>query len=136
MALRPTFKRKWLRALRSGKYKQASGALRRQWLRALRSGKYKQASGALRRRVTPRSGKFGYCCLGVALDVLGGEWTKVHGEYSCQVGRVNNESTVEMNEAVLERIGMTDSEQQVLIRMNDGDGRTFEQIADFVEENL
>lgn len=43
---------------------------RAQWLDALRSGDYRQATGALRIRD-------GYCCLGVAEDVRGATWTDV-----------------------------------------------------------
>ena len=41
----------------------------RKWSYALRSGKYKQARGSL--RVNLEGGGCGYCCLGVACEVLG-----------------------------------------------------------------
>lgn len=43
------------------------GPLQRKWLRALKSGKYKQTTGRLCRKVR---GEYRYCCLGVACEVL------------------------------------------------------------------
>lgn len=39
----------------------------KKWVDALRSGKYKQARGALRENVG--EGEYTYCCLGVATDI-------------------------------------------------------------------
>jgi hypothetical protein len=110
---------------------------RRNWLRALRSGKYEQAAGTLRCRGLTPSSKFGYCCLGVAAEVLGAKWMYDlnSNAYRCQIGEVNNVNSGSLTQAVLERIGMTDGQQQNLITMNDG-GVTFKQIADYIEKNL
>lgn len=44
------------------------------WLKALRSGKYKQAKGRLRKKL---NGHYGYCCLGVLYKEINKEWPKV-----------------------------------------------------------
>lgn len=44
------------------------------WLDALESGEYKQGEGCLRQEVA--SGEFEYCCLGVAAELMGGEWER------------------------------------------------------------
>ena len=41
--------------------------IKEKWVRALRSGEYKQAEQSLRREITP--GTMGYCCLGVLTDL-------------------------------------------------------------------
>ncbi len=47
--------------------------LKNRWLEALRSGKYEQATGALMAEID--DGAVGYCCLGVLCDISGfGEW--------------------------------------------------------------
>lgn len=49
-------------------------ANREKWRAALLSGEYEQATDALR-VFFPNAGTYGYCCIGVALDVLGeGRW--------------------------------------------------------------
>ena len=48
--------------------------LKDRWIKALRSGEYKQARKTLRRR----NGRF--CCLGVLCDIQGAEW-KWDGTY-------------------------------------------------------
>lgn len=48
--------------------KQKLGPLQRKWLRALESGKFRQARGQLAKKT---HGHIGYCCLGVACVVNG-----------------------------------------------------------------
>lgn len=48
-------------------YRKLNPVLKAQWLKALRSGKYAQAQGALYKGGTHG----GYCCLGVLCDVKG-----------------------------------------------------------------
>lgn len=46
---------------------------RRKWVEALRSGKYKQARKVLREKGRTM------CCLGVLADIAGCKWTRPHG---------------------------------------------------------
>ena len=51
---------------------------RRKWIEALRSGKYRQTTGTLRDRD-------GFCCLGVLCDISGtGEWVQDDGSWRYQ----------------------------------------------------
>lgn len=98
------------------------------WISALRSGKYKQGKGTLRR------GDY-YCCLGVACEVLGikgkerpsGEW-----EYASRTGVAPEE--------VIKALGLYDEDgspreggRDFLTRLNDDEGKTFEEIATLLE---
>lgn len=80
------------------------------WVAALRSGMYKQGKEALYNK---KGNSF--CCLGVARDLgLGRKRPKYQ---------------------VLTKEFLTPKEQAILATMNDL-GNTFEQIADWIEENL
>ena len=97
------------------------------WIKALRSGKYEQAYHTLRLEL---DGKFSYCCLGVACNLLDSkQWTPSTDEplyfnwgeigyFSDNLPFVDTEATKE------------------LIRLNDDEEWKFEVIADWLEENL
>ena len=87
-----------------------------QWCEALRSGRYKQCRDTLRQ--LDRSGDIAaYCCIGVGADVAG---LAVRGL---------NTTTA------LDRTGIGYANGTLLITLNDG-GRTFPEIADWIEDNL
>ena len=50
--------------------------LKKKWLKALRSGEYRQTT----RKLKSRNGAF--CCLGVLCDIQGAKWDWSSGEYS------------------------------------------------------
>lgn len=123
--------------------------LKAKWVSALRSGDYSQASGELHDR---QNG--GYCCLGVLCKVMGaefgdavendeGEW-KTH-DYVPHIGdRVLGEDE-ELKPSVCKELGIPD--QFELIKMNDGFGEdpdslgyvrqhSFNELADYIEKNL
>ncbi len=108
---------------------------------ALRSGKYAQTQKRLRQGT-------GFCCLGVACDVLGnGRWvnnfTSAEWEYvdsyssdrqlGCDV-RLRLEWTNRLGR-LTDQVRDRDGERQYLSGLND-DGFTFDQIADIVEAGL
>lgn len=90
------------------------------WIRALRSGKYKQAQEIL---YDPKTR--GYCCLGVAKRIF-----KLK-KYTCK----NEVSDEVLSAKSLEQMRLTDKEQRTLASMND-EGRTFEQIANYIQKHL
>jgi hypothetical protein len=106
------------------------------WLEALRSGNYRQGRGLLRNLEND------YCCLGVLCDVDTETeqcWYLGFGAYKFGV----NESTVELE--YFQRLCVPDKQtsllhyhdiRQRLIRMNDKEGKSFTEIADYIEENL
>lgn len=110
------------------------------WVNALRSGKYDQGKG----RLKDDENKF--CCLGVLCDVINpGSWKLCpivgwkHGDID--VGAIHSDEFADLFEAdnALEAVHQkTDINliQDRLIKMNDDEGKSFEEIADYVEENL
>ena len=103
------------------------GETEKKWVEALRSGKYKQGTGCLRSKDDE------FCCLGVLADVVNSSnWVLRDGginaygwlTYKCDLpdrlipdGSINNL-------------------QIILMEMNDEIGYSFERIADWIEENL
>ena len=131
---------------------------KKRWLAKLRSGKLKQARGALcevvkmsKKRGVPT---YGYCCLGVAgLCLKSQEWEhyentaitvgepkRFRGEESL-IGSTLGKTKVEVKvrDALFHYVRAEDigaiSVEEVLAGMND-DGWTFKQIADWIEANL
>tara|TARA_Y100000310_G_scaffold244126_1_gene248812 strand:- start:552 stop:923 length:372 start_codon:yes stop_codon:yes gene_type:complete len=110
----------------------------RKWLKALRSKKFKQGTKAL--CVTNSKGRTQYCCLGVyAHECIDEEW-----EDSTLTTRPNAAKKVwgfrsgpfrDMRTAFLPASEISVDAQQALIRMNDIERKSFEQIADHIERN-
>lgn len=105
-------------------------ANRLKWLEALESGEYQQTHG---HGLRDKGG--GYCCLGVACEVMGGgEWD---GEdYSVGDGYIDCEATANDGApSVLDWMRMSDSARWKCVQWNDGDAgdgveeHTFLQIA-------
>ena len=106
--------------------------LQREWVEALRSGKYKQETGALH-----IAG--GYCCLGVLCEVLtekgklsrSGNWYELDTQ---EEGTLTMESSLAY--PLLKMIGIDAELESRLIAMNDDEERTFPEIAAFIEEKV
>lgn len=113
-----------------------------EWIEALRSGKYKQAKGALC-RINKAGEVEGFCCLGVAADLM--EVRKIPsstGKYM-----IYSFSTGELAEGYIPRAFLADilkldanhdyqrivMVEGTLINMNDTQGNSFNEIADFLE---
>ena len=101
------------------------------WTDALRSGEYKQG-----RRNLYFDGKF--CCLGVAYVVLvDGDWVfdDKFDSWAVTENPYCNDSDIVLPYEILEKIGLQPYKQDELATFND-DGWSFEQIADWIDENL
>ncbi len=99
--------------------------LKAKWVTALRSGKYLQTQGSLYKENK-------YCCLGVLCEVMGlpRDWEDgSYYYYSTQYHWERSDTSVP--EPVLPM-----EEQNRLIRLNDEEGCTFSEIADWIEANL
>ncbi len=107
------------------------------WIEALRSGTYQQGRNMLRT-------EFGtYCCLGVACSLLDNtlwsrETVRIGSESRSGYNYGNEEdcSPTELPNFVLKAIGITDKTQADLIELNDDERFTFDQIADWLEDNV
>jgi len=108
--------------------------LKEKWLKALRSGEYKQGNMRLRRN--DEQGDL-YCCLGVYADCLVkegiGSWKIIEGSWA-YVHPDHKESTKDITEL---RVEIMDRENQnKAMIMNDAGNRSFTEIADYFEVNL
>lgn len=108
------------------------------WVKALRSGEYGQGTGHLR----DKDEKF--CCLGVLCDVVKKDerspfhkaWAWFFGASSWIFG-MPEERTAGSNaflpEEVREWVGLGSGHTSTLMRMNDFEHRSFNEIADWIE---
>lgn len=100
--------------------------MKTKWLAALRSGDYIQATHQL------KSPENGYCCLGVLCDVHDPTlWIDVEG-----VDPKYIRETDVLPAQLAANYEIDESLQRELIFMNDDKEYTFEQIADWIEDNL
>ena len=111
MAMNPEIKAKWAEALRSGKYKQG------------KIGLYNQETD-------------GYCCLGVLCEVMAIPHGPVSGSGYLYYKFPDDLTSIELSPNTRQEIGLSFSEEGKLISMNDGQGKTFPEIATYIEENL
>lgn len=110
--------------------------LKAKWVAALRSGKYKQATGTL------NDCGGGYCCLGVLLDISGrGLWRSSSYEFEADDGEsLYCDGDLGRRVRILMRINPDQEEK--LVGMNDGEPEEgvkpipFEEIALWIEQNL
>ncbi len=115
--LEPSFKKKWLEALRSGKYKQTDGKL-----------------CDIREKDNPK-----YCCLGVAVCVLGEKWGRNGIRQSSGTIPVKLAKKVGLHS----RYSENESMQEYLSNLNDDynwnshrHNWKFNRIANWIEKNL
>lgn len=121
---------------KKNEYPKLPKAFKRKWLEALRSGKYKQGAGYL--HTINDDGQDTYCCLGVAGAVCGISTEKMRG-----VKLFNpNKLGLHLSRRQCDRIpkalrgGLNDNPLvHELIIMND-EGKTFKHIANWIEKNL
>lgn len=104
----------------------------KKWVRALRSGEYKQTTGCL------RSSQDGYCCLGVLCDIyskeLGIPWERGKVRFYQFLGCATSLPTEVTEWAGRANVGFS-FRNGYLAELNDN-GRTFEEIADVIEAKL
>jgi hypothetical protein len=98
------------------------------WVAALRSGDYKQCKFDLSNKHNE------YCCLGVLCDIVSnvkpvdGYWTDLLN-YERDLGFIPK--------SVGETTGFTNNkDHHTLVKMNDDQKKTFNQIADYIEEHF
>jgi hypothetical protein len=120
------------------KDKEMNSEVKNKWTTALRSGEYTQDSGKLRSRG-------GYCCLGVLCELaaLEGVIPAAHVEEEDEMYWYDGERQF-LPYSVVDWAGLADADPRVrvddvinntLSELND-DGRTFDEIAGFIEEGL
>lgn len=106
-------------------------ALKKKWLKALRSGEYEQTESVLLEYGERHDG---FCCLGVLLDVMGCEWDDI-GQPWLNGIQLSDGGYDLINETIGEE--KNDScARDALVDMNDIQGRSFKQIANYIEKHL
>jgi hypothetical protein len=108
-------------------------ALKKKWVRALRSGKYKQGERYLRKGDA-------FCCLGVLADVHGCRWKKESPTLYSLIGKIHDlgggsKTTADLTPKFLVKVGLDQDHSGTLISMNDR-GDNFNVIADYIERNV
>jgi hypothetical protein len=106
--------------------------IKQKWVSVLRSGEYQQTQGRLRT-------DNGFCCLGVLCDLYGKEHN-VEWEPGCDNHYEFQGNNASLSLYVVEWSGLEGSNPYVdggktLSLLNDS-GKTFEEIADVIEEQL
>jgi len=109
------------------------------WVKALRSGKYKQGKEYLKREDR-------YCCLGVLCELTGNKFVKMdwydkENVYYIKKSKGNEETT--LSPSIMKKVGMCsdkgdnynlDSNHSSLVDMNDS-GKSFKQIANYIKKH-
>lgn len=102
-------------------------AIKKKWVKALRSGEYRQGSGVL------KDGRK-FCCLGVLCDIQGADWKKVEDAVGCletdRLPRQLNAGLRQTQRQKLARMNDGDDEATGLRR------HRFNEIADYIQKNL
>ncbi len=116
--------------------------VKKKWIKALLSGDYKQARGSLQNRD-------GFCCLGVLCDISKkGTWARDPGSttrreerYTC----ASSESTTVLPRDVIEwadlpnsnpNAGIADAQGRDLITTFNDEGSTFEELAEIIDNKF
>ena len=104
--------------------------LKRRWLKALRGGRYEQAQFTLR---DYDGNGYSHCCLGVLLDVVDpGGWRNERGGHHRLGGRSSRGREAFIGAPGKFGLGR---KQNVLAKMND-EGHSFIDIADWIDREL
>jgi len=105
--------------------------LKKKWVKALRSGKYDQGTGGLHSEDDNT-----HCCLGVLCEVLVKKDKKNFSKHGDSFIFNNKRMLGELNDELLKKVKITDEQQVELICMNDSDDMSFKKIAKYIEKNL
>lgn len=122
--------------------------IKQKWIEALRSGKYKQGTAALRKKDYLQKGKPEFCCLGVLCEIAIKEgvikdpkkydryyntylYPEIYGDQLLPLKVVKWAGLEDVNPSVIGPLGKTTS----LADLNDK-GFNFTEIADLIEQKL
>ena len=102
-----------------------------EWVKRLRSGEYPQGKKCL------NDGDLSYCCLGVLCEigVEKGDLIKTTGPTrSYRYTTRDSASTIQLPTSFKQIVGLDCHIETALMELNDTHGKTFNEIADFIEE--
>lgn len=121
------------------KWPQLPKAFKRKWVAALRSGKYRQGNGYLKVKAQDENGKSvtEYCCLGVAGEIAGCK-IPVKKELGMLVPGCGIKGLSKAPKVLIGEPNEDDGRQRLpgrLANMND-DGQSFKSIATWIDKHL
>ncbi len=105
--------------------------IKKKWVKALRSGKFIQGTGQLRDKDCDETR---HCCLGVLCEVLreeGYNIKRTSDGFSYNKKKIMIE---ELDERVCKLVGLTEAQQAELVHLNDDKEWSFKHIAKFIED--
>lgn len=108
-------------------------ALKTKWLKALRSGKYKQTRKGVLCNISVKGKPLSYCCLGVLCEVAG--IPAVIKDFTSKCMEFDGDEsylTFKLNR----QLGINLKDHDKLVDMNDTSHYNFKQIADWVSKNI
>lgn len=103
------------------------------WLTALRSGKYRQGRGHLKMAATSGGAKHEYCCLGVACQVFASNNKSLKWSPNCGGMFFFLDSSINLSDKILSFLGLSPANQSTLVDLNDGKGKSLNEIANYIE---
>lgn len=107
--------------------------IKTKWLEALRSGKYDQGKGYLH-------SKNSYCCLGVLAnlrdDISWIESSEETGVFCPYTTEMEESDSCLLPSEIVSWAGLNGTACVALVNLNDTVGKTFNEIADYIEVNL
>lgn len=130
MILEPLLKKKMLR-LHTIKWPKLPKAFKNKWVKALRSGEFKQCRNYLKALSWDQNDKeyYSHCCLGVAGEICGVK--KFENAYLLQKGQ-----GLSGIKKVPRELRTAEELQDFLSQKNDSDHWSFKRIATWIEKNL
>lgn len=108
-------------------------SIRDAWVQSLRSGLYPQIQGRLCRK---EYGGLGFCCLGVLADVADPTAWGPPPEHEGGTRHFAGAYSGTLPDDLMTEVGLTYDAERMLIAMNDKEGKTFPEIAAWIEENI
>lgn len=108
--------------------------IKKKWLKALKSGKYHKTTGSLFKKSRKADHKFNYCCLGVLCVVVNPKFQE-----NTDIGTISEKTFPLYKKADLTRKGPYEfgnhPELNNLMFLND-DHRTWKQVIEYIENEL
>lgn len=108
-------------------------AIRDAWMQSLRSGLYPQIQWALCRK---ENGGLGFCCLGVLADVADPTAWGTPPEHAGGIRYFAGVYSGALPADLRTEVGLPEEAERTLIALNDKEGKTFPEIAAWIEQNI
>lgn len=108
-------------------------AFKEKWIEALESGHYSQTHLELQN-------EDGFCCLGVACDLVDSKGWHKHNTYKVYYIYIEGERVESSHTSIPSdlrvKLGISYEQCEILMKLNDIDKKTFPEIAQWIRENL